>query len=174
MIFGAALLFIAGFMSTTTAVLGQGAVSTASERCGLTQNYLKNIVKNRDLYARVDRLQAYQYIYHRLDVFVRRLERNNQAGASEMRMSLNKFNTQIESFKSNYEQYDSSREALISVTNCRKNLAQFQDKLAEARIKRSAVHQDVLDIKATLETELIEQLNTILATLKTESEPSNE
>jgi hypothetical protein len=83
-----------------------------AQRCTYAQRYLNETLKPRDLKARVDRLQAYRYIYQRLDVFAARLERNNQQGAAEFRQSLDQFAKKTEAFKKNYEQYDSTSEIL--------------------------------------------------------------
>lgn len=139
----------------------QNRPSVAAERCSLSQSYLKNIQRNRDLHARVDRLQAYQYIYQRMDVFVRRLERNNQTQSVEMRASLDQLKQQLEVFKKNYEQYDQAREAVATLGDCKTRLPEFQDKLGIARSKRSVLQEDLLQIQKILDTTIKNQLETI-------------
>ena len=128
------------------------------ERCMLAQNYIKNIQKPRDLKARVDRLQAYRYIYQRIDIFTRRLEKNNQPEASNLRATLNDFNKIIDSFKNDYESYDYAREQLTEIKNCRNNFAAFETALANARVKRSAVNEDITAIDTLLNPKLSSQM----------------
>ncbi len=137
----------------------------AIERCTLSQNYLRNIQKPRDLRARVDRLQAYRYIYQRLDIFVRRLERNSQPEAANLRASLNQFNVTIEAFKNNYETYDAARESLTEVKDCRKNIGTFQQKLQNVREKRQLVHDQVIAIEELLNPRIDSELNTLYQSL---------
>lgn len=139
----------------------QSQPSQAAERCLLTQSYLKNIQKNRDLHARVDRLQAYQYIYQRMDVFVRRLERNGQSQAVEMRATLDQLTKQLEVFKKHYEEYDQAREAVANVPDCKNKLPEFQDKLSTARDKRATLQNDLAEIQNLLDPALKTQLQTV-------------
>ena len=163
------IIFISSFFGTSPVVNAQTDVSAAAQRCGLAQSYINNILKNRDLYARVDRLQAYQYIYHRIDVFVRRLERNEQKGDVELRASLNKFNDSIEKFKVDYESYDKARDLVGTVPDCKSNLAQFQSRLADARAKREVVYANVGAIQQVLESEIAVQLDAIQQSFKGEA-----
>ncbi len=142
-----------------------------AQRCQLTQNYIKDIQKPRDLRARVDRLQAYRYIYQRLDMFTKRLERNKQPEAENLRASLDDFSKNIEQFKISYEQYDAARESLTKVQNCRNNITSFQTKLEDTRTKRQAVNDSVVAIEGILSPTVKGQLATLyqglLATGKT-------
>lgn len=154
------VLIVGVFLVPKTALL-QSQPSEAAERCALSQSYLKKIQKNRDLHARVDRLQAYQYIYQRIDVFVRRLERNSQPQAAEMRATLDQLTNQLESFKKYYEEYDQAREATANVVNCKNKLAEFQSKLTIARSKRETLQNELLEIQKTLDPVLKTQLETV-------------
>jgi len=134
---------------------------SAADRCVMAQSYLKNIQKPRDLRARVDRLQAYQYISQRLTVFVERLERNNQPEAANLRANLERLNTSITLFKDDYETYDQTREAVVSVKDCRTNFEDFSTKLAVAREKRVAVSHDVELLQSILSTNVKSQLDSL-------------
>lgn len=142
-----------------------------TQRCGLTQSYLKNSQKSRDLRARVDRLQAYRYISSHLETFISRLERNGQPQATELRGTLTSINDNIETFKTTYEAYDIARNQVVSVKDCRNNIEQFQTKLDDARLKRQEVNASVLSIQNLLEPTTKDQLTTLytelLATSKT-------
>jgi hypothetical protein len=127
--------------------------------CQRAQNYLKNIQKPRDLRGRVDRLQAYRYIYQRLNVFVIRLEKNDQYNARELRESLDTFNEQITVFKDDYELYDRARDDVSHIENCQKNNQQFTAALSSARQKRQLVHEDVLKLDMTLSPQVSTQLD---------------
>lgn len=136
-----------------------------AERCALTQQYLKDIQRPRDLRARVDRLQAYRYIFQRLDVFVKRLEKNQQPQAQELRTALNDFNKNIENFKTSYEQYDVARDTVVSVKNCKTNIADFQQQLAKAREKRQLVAESVIKTEEILKPTVHTQLESLHETL---------
>ncbi len=164
----AALVALPRLVTAQTATVSQ---QTPAERCGLTQSYLKTIQKPRDLRARVDRLQAYRYIYQRLEVFVIRLEKNNQPDARELRAKLDEFGRATDSFKNDYEQYDQTRESLTNLKDCKNSIDQFQAKLQTVRIQRQKVYDDVARIGQILSPEITTQLDTLheklLATEKT-------
>lgn len=167
-IFLALVLVFGVFLAPQHAFL-QNQPSTAAERCSLSQSYLKNIQKNRDLHARVDRLQAYQYIYQRMDVFVRRLERNGQPQAVEMRATLDQLTKDLDSFKKHYEEYDQSRESTTAVVNCKNKLPEFQDKLDQARSKRAVLQNDLTEIQKLLDPILKTQLQTVQSSVLSDS-----
>lgn len=152
---------IVALVHTQTAI-GQGA---SPERCSRTQNYLKNIQKPRDLRARVDRLQAYRYIYQRLDVFVVRLEKNSQPFADNLRVQLNELEKVTESFKNNYEAYDRARDAAASSKDCQNKFEEFQSKLNKARQLRQEVYADVVAIQQLLSEQINGQLGELQRTL---------
>lgn len=129
-----------------------------AQRCTYAQRYLNETLKPRDLKARVDRLQAYRYIYQRLDVFAARLERNNQQGAAEFRQSLDQFAKKTEAFKKNYEQYDSTRDLAAKYENCQKRPDEFQEYVNATRIAREKVAKDVADIHTLLDVSVMSQL----------------
>lgn len=126
--------------------------------CEATQRYLKNIQKPRDLRTRVDRLQAYRYIHQRLDVFTRRIERNNQPNAKSIRSNIDRLHDATEAFRLNYETYDKAREAVVLVKDCQKNDDEFSEKLKAARAARSVVAQDVALLRSIIATNIPEQL----------------
>lgn len=132
-----------------------------AQRCALAQNYLKNIQKPRDLRARVDRLQAYRYIYQRMNVFVLRLERNNQPEATNLRASLTRLNESIEQFKKDYETYDLSREAVVKQKDCANDFNTFNSNLTKMREERARVSQNVELIQSILGTNITTQLDTL-------------
>ena len=132
------------------------------ERCYLAQNYIKNIQKPRDLRARVDRLQAYRYVFQRMEVFTRRLEINNQPQARELRKTLSELDIQIEKFKQDYEKYDQTREDITNIFSCQNNIAKFQLALEKLRTERSQVNKDVNNIKELLNPIMTSQLDILL------------
>ena len=157
-------IFIAGGLFMVPPLFAQDITSDEAARqtvasCQRAQNYLKNIQKPRDLRGRVDRLQAYRYIYQRLNVFVNRLEKNDQYKARELRASLDTFNEQITVFKDNYEVYDKARDEVSQIENCQKNNQQFTAALGSARQKRQLVHEDVLKLDMTLSPQVSTQLD---------------
>lgn len=125
-------------------------VTDVENRCILAQNYLKNIQKPRDLRGRVDRLQAYRYIHQRMTNFVVRLERNNQPKAADMRANVDRLASLIEQFKNSYEQYDSARESVVKVKDCRVNTETFVTALNEARAARTKVAEDIELLQSVL------------------------
>lgn len=134
---------------------------TPAERCSLVQNYLKTIQKPRDLRARVDRLQAYRYIYQRLDVFVIRLEKNGQPQAAELRGLLEDYSKETEKFKDDYERYDSAREELANMKDCNNSIDTFLQKLQTTRQLRQKVYEDVLAIQKMLSPDISGQLEVL-------------
>lgn len=161
------IIIIIGLLAVPRVFAQSSDVATdqTAQRCALAQDYLGRIQKKRDLQARVDRLQAYQYIASRMDVFVTRLEKNNQPMAGELRGSVKKLNTEIKSFKVDYEAYDKSREEVVKVKDCRNNLSAFQARLDDARAKREVVHNDVIAIQDLLNPETRDQLSTLYTSL---------
>jgi predicted DNA-binding protein YlxM (UPF0122 family) len=163
LIIAAALIVLPGVVSAQTATVNQ---QTPAERCSLTQSYLRTIQKPRDLRARVDRLQAYRYIYQRLEVFVIRLEKNNQSNAREFRTKLDEFGRATDSFKNDYEQYDQTREALTNIKDCKNSINAFQEKLQTTRIQRQKLYDDVTRIGQILSPEITTQLDTLYEKLQ--------
>ena len=161
------ILTLTGTASVASRVSAQSqpASEAPAGRCTLTQNYLKNIQKPRDLRARVDRLQAYRYIYQRLDLFVARLERNNQPEAANLRASLDRLNKSIDLFKNDYELYDQAREDTTNLKDCRTNFDDFSNKLTVARSTRTIVNQDVELIQSILNPNVKSQLDTLYGQL---------
>ena len=159
--FVVAVLLVSGLSPRVLAQDDSSDGTTPAQRCGLAQNYLKNIQKPRDLRARVDRLQAYQYIYQRLDVFVARLQHNNQPEAADLRASLDRLNKSTQQFKTDYESYDTAREAVVKVKDCQENFADFTAKLADAREKVATVGKDVDLIDSILSPNIKSQLGTL-------------
>jgi hypothetical protein len=165
------LVFIAGALFVVSGVVrAQEATvdqQTPDQRCGLAQNYLHTIQRPRDLRARVDRLQAYRYIYQRLEVFVIRLEKNNQPSAQELRAQLDSFKQATDAFKNDYEEYDQARESLVAMKDCHNQIALFQEKLQAVRTKRQKVYDDVVQIQTMLSPEITTQLQKLHETLLT-------
>lgn len=136
-------------------VLVKSPVSIASSevtRCKTAQQNLSSSVRSRDLRTRVDRIQAYQYMYQKLDIFVQRLENNNQPAAAELRQQTDSLGKQITKFKDDYETYDKSRSEVSKIVDCDKNRVAFDRALQNARDSRNVLHQDVVDIDDTLNT----------------------
>lgn len=134
-------------------VLVKSPVSIASSeitRCKIAQQNLGSSVRSRDLRTRVDRIQAYQYMHQKLDIFVQRLENNDQPGAAELRQQTDSLGKQINKFSDDYETYDKSRSEVSKLVDCDKNSLAFDRALQNARDSRSVLHQDVVDIDDTL------------------------
>jgi hypothetical protein len=132
-------------------VNAQDQPDDTAARCRISQNFIISTIRPRDLRARVNRLQAYRYIYGRLDTFVQRLENNDQQYAAELRTDLDNLNTQIDSFKDDYEVYDQARQDVINQKDCPNNFTVFQEKLEIARVNRQQVGADVSAIQSTME-----------------------
>jgi glutamyl-tRNA reductase len=155
------LYLIATILLLPNTVFAQSSIikqQSPADRCAISQNYLKDIQKPRDLRARVDRLQAYRYIHQRLTVFVVRLEKNSQPNAEKMRTAINSLAEAIEQFKDNYELYDGAREKLVTVKNCADNIEDFQDQLSKTRDARLKVSQDVVRVQELLSGDIMEYL----------------
>lgn len=136
-------------------------IALTSQQCTYSQEYLKTTLKPRDLRARVDRLQAYRYIYQRLDIFVGRLERNGQSGATDLRPLLNELSEKIDNFKNTYETYDGTREYIATYNNCKNDPGQFLKSVSTAREARQKVHATVDDIELHLEQSIKNQVNVV-------------
>ena len=161
------ILVLFGAAAVTSRVSAQSQIEgeVQIERCSLTQNYLTNIQKPRDLRARVDRLQAYRYIYQRLNIFVARLERNNQPESANLRASLDRLNTSIDQFKNDYETYDQAREDVTNLKDCRDNFEDFTSRLELARSARTMVSQNVELIQSILSPNVKSQLDSLYSQL---------
>ena len=151
------LMFSVGIFSVP--VSAQDASSAS--RCNVAQNNLKNIQRPRDLQGRVDRLQAYRYIYHRIDSFVIRLERNQQPEVADLRASLVRLNDSIEQFKNDYETYDAARESVTKLSDCQENLSEFNTRLLSARQMRTKVNEDVQLIQSILSSSVKNQIDSV-------------
>lgn len=156
--YGVAIFVLLFSVVSYSALSAQEAVRFG---CEPTQRYLKNIQKPRDLHTRVDRLQAYRYIHQRLDVFARRVERNSQPNAKNLRVNVDRLHDVIEAFRLNYESYDKARDAVVSVKDCAKNSDQFTEKLQKAREEREVVAQDVALLRSIIATNIPEQLKAL-------------
>lgn len=161
------LVGLAGMMPRVSAQSNDVLTDQTVERCSLAQGYLKDIQKPRDLRTRVDRLQAYRYIANRLDIFVTRLERHRQPGASQLRISHKNLMLDIDNFKSQYEEYDQARDEVINVKNCRNNITKFQTALDAARLKRQEVNASVNAVQNALDPIIKTQLSDVYNQLQT-------
>lgn len=126
--------------------------------CFSAQNYLKNVQRPKDLRARVDRLQAYQYIGQRLDIFTQRLENNSQPKAQDLRRQLDKLKLEVDDFKVKYENYDEARDQLVSIENCEANTSKFKTLLSSLRLERKRLNQSVKLIDDRLRINMSGQL----------------
>lgn len=154
----ATISFVIIFVATLLFQTNLYAQSTIAIGCEAAQQYLKAAQKPRDLRTRVDRLQAYRYVHQRLDATVRRIERNNQPNAKNLRANVDRLNDVTEAFRLDYETYDAAREAAANVKDCRNNGSEFAQKLEEARNARATVAQDVSLIRSIIATNITEQL----------------
>lgn len=91
-------------------------------------------------------MQAYQYMYQKLDIFVQRLENNDQPGVKDLRTKTNNLGTQIAKFRDDYETYDKNRDLVSKIDNCSKNKTSFDRALQNARDSRAVVHEDVVSL----------------------------
>lgn len=149
-------------------LLGSGnlyAQQPLEKRCKVAQQYLKNVQRTNDLRARVDRLQAYQYINQRLDLFVTRLEKNSQPMADQLRSELDNMQEITDDFKRHYEAYDEARDQVVNLEDCSNKVARFQELLLAARDKRTAVYKDVVQIQ-NAQSGLLQQLEALNSELK--------
>jgi len=139
---------ITGLMTLSGGTYAQTEYGT---RCRIAQQNLRGTVRDQDIRTRVSRFQAYQFIYKRLDVFVQRLENNNQRGAADLRQEVNQLKQAIDDFKSDYEDYDQARVTVTKLQNCSDNLPEFTSLMQDARQKRRRVNTDVLTIDKILD-----------------------
>lgn len=158
---------LVGLKSTGVVAQESATNDDIKNRCQQAQNYLKNIQKPRDLRSRVDRLQAYRYIYHRLDNFVVRLERNKQPEAADLRANMERFSELIEQFKNDYESYDVTREDVARLKDCSTNVVSFSDALSQARAARAKVGEDVQLIQSVLEANIKSDMESLYQQLLT-------
>lgn len=143
--------------------------NAADRRCKNAQSYARTSLRKNDLIARVDRAQAYQYMYERLEQLAQRLEHNKQAGAPPVRKSLTLFSKKIIVFKDAYESYDAARDSFSELADCQNNMKEFTARLQTMRQERKAVNQAVGDIN-TLLTEIADvELGDLSMTLSEEA-----
>lgn len=147
--------------------------ATISERCKITQSYLNDKLKERDIRNRVDRLQAYNYIYQRFDTMTIRLEKNHQPGAQPMRSEMEKLHAAIGSFKSAYEVYDVGRDQLANLAKCAERPAEFRAQLEDVRRKRQSLADSVVSVQTILRPDLETQLNNLSTVLQTTKKSGN-
>lgn len=119
---------------------------------------MNDSLRRRDLRGRVDRLQAYRYMHERLDIYVARLEFNNQPGAAALRTSTTNLDAAITTFKDNYETYDKARDEVVSLQDCEGNYAEFRTRLNGARVKRQQVNASIESIDRLLKDTIAPQL----------------
>lgn len=154
--------------SVTAQRTSQPTQADLVKNCNQAQNYLSGTLRLRDLRARVDRLQAYQYINQRVDGFVRRLERHDQPQATELRLTVTKLNSLINNFKSDYEMYDTAREQLASLRDCQDQPAVFARNLQTARGRLQTVEKDIQTIEDLLNKQVVKDLRTLETKLERE------
>lgn len=145
------IIFVRGVV---LAQAGPSETSNYAQQCQVAQGNLNSSVKNHDLRSRVYRVQAYQYIHQRLDIFTQRLENNNQAHAADLRTQTDQLQTDITTLTVDYEAYDSARDAVALLKDCRNNQLQFTKKLADMRTKRQKLNDDVVRIDSLLGTSI--------------------
>lgn len=163
------LIVFSIFVISTSVVNAQessspGGVVTpdvVSQQCSLSQSYLNRTLKPRDLKSRVDRLQAYRYIFQRLDIYVSRLERNNQSGAKELRANLDDLKNKTEQFKNLYETYDATRELSAKYQECEKSPEQFLKNIDATRVERQNVNAKIIEIQNLLDQTIKKQLENL-------------
>lgn len=148
------------FLGSSQLTLAASRAETA-EHCQKAQDYLQTTIKPRDIKGRVDRLQAYQYIYQELDGFARRLENNHQTGAKALRTELSTYDKLIERFKIDYEIYDQSRDATVRISNCQKNVDDFIIRLKATRDARAQLTDDITVLTKSINSGLLGQLKLI-------------
>lgn len=124
--------------------------ATEVSRCKIVQQNLSGHIRSNDLRTRVNRMQAYQYMHQKLDIFVQRLENNNQPGAGDLRRQSDELGKKIDKFRADYETYDINREKLSKLDNCSKNSVSFDRALQTVRNSRATVHQDVIELDEKL------------------------
>ncbi len=138
---------------------------TYASPCTTAQETLDGSVRTQDLRTRVDRLHSYVFIHQQLDLFVQRLERNNQPNADTLREYTNELESGLTAFRENYEEYDIARDQVVQITECSDKAAEFQQKLQEARIRRQLVAEDVAAIDKLLDSKIKPQLGVLYGDL---------
>lgn len=154
-----ALLFFLGLvLRVNDAQSQQLSESVIVARCENAQAYLNKDLREKDLRARVDRVQAYEYVYQELNMLALRLEHNKQYSAKQMREQMTAFQQKIGQLKVSYEKYDYSRDALAQLPDCTKNPQKFSELLAVMRSERKKVEQQTTTTKTFLVANMSNQL----------------
>ena len=118
--------------------------------CIIAQGELSGSVRTQDLKTRVYRVQGYQYIYKRLDIFTQRLENNKQPNATKLRDQTTQLKKDITTLTGDYEVYDSARESVSAFKDCTNKQTEFVKQLDDMRVKRQKVNDDVAMIDSLL------------------------
>ena len=84
---------------------------------------------------------------------------------------MNEFSKKIELFKSNYEEYDLSREVVAKYKNCGQDSEGFLNKLQIMRDSRQKINSDVVDIQELLDVEFKSSLVQLKVDLTSTSMP---
>ncbi len=137
--------------------------------CKLVQQNLDGGIRSNDLRTRVNRMQAYQYMHQKLDIFVQRLENNDQPGAKDLRTKTDDLGMQITKFRDDYETYDKSRDKVTKIEDCSKNTLSFDRALQNARDSRAVVHEDVVNLDDMLSSSVQNSLRDLYTELLSSS-----
>lgn len=153
-----ALLLVGLVLRINDAQSQQLSESVIVARCENAQAYLNKDLREKDLRARVDRVQAYEYVYQDLNMLALRLERNKQYSAKQMREQMTAFQQKISQLKVSYEKYDYSRDALAQLRDCTKNPQKFNELLTVMRRNRKEVEKQTIAIRTFLLANMSNQL----------------
>lgn len=169
-LFAVVIIGVAVFLATPTSETAAATNDEISRYCQQSQNYLRTTIRQRDLRARVDRLQTYRYIAGRLDIFTKRLEQHSQPRAQTMRSLTTQFTRQVDDFKFRYESYDRARDELGEMSNCDQSPHTFNKYLSTARSRLKSVEQSIKNIDNMLTDDIPGDLQTLQTSLETTEE----
>jgi hypothetical protein len=135
---------IAQRKTITKITINAATAQTIAAKCALAQTAI-GVVKTKDSTAREVRTQAYTNMAVRLNQIVENLG-NQGFDASDVSSAQQKFNTNINRYLSDAQNYKTTMEDLVNM-DCGKDPAGFSASLTMARSLRSQLAGDVTAIK---------------------------
>jgi hypothetical protein len=138
-IFGLSLV-LPVFAAHALDTLDPERLSLIREHCTVLQTSLDQL-QRRDLVARTNRGREYESVIAQLGAFSQRL-RNNSKSSQSLDETLGKIKTTVDSFRSNYVEYDNNMNILRQI-DCRNQAADFAVALQRTGIMRAQVGAEV-------------------------------
>lgn len=137
-----------GVVSAQTALSDEQA-ERVSDSCLLTKNTLTQL-HSSDALLRVNRGQIYESMYTKLmSRFNTRLS-NNKLDGSELAIASREYRATLDVFRADYIAYEEQLSKAIKV-DCVEQPDKFYDAVVQAKIKREAVHSDVIQLNQQID-----------------------